>query len=51
MMEQNRVVDEHPLCYEMPTSRSVNIDTLYDLKLAELHMKYEDWLMEEVGRQ
>jgi len=49
IMEQNRVVDEHPLCYEMAAFRSVNIDSTYDFKMAELHMKYEDWLMDEVG--
>jgi len=46
IMEQERVVGDRPLCFEMPVSRSVSIDNLYDLRLAELHLQFQGWLEE-----
>lgn len=44
VMSHEAVVGQRPLFYEMPVHRSVSIDTLYDLRLAELHMVHGEWL-------
>ncbi len=44
VMVEGAVVGQRPLFYEMPVHRSVSIDTLYDLRLAELHMIHAHWL-------
>ncbi|MEJ5377185.1 MAG: acylneuraminate cytidylyltransferase family protein [bacterium] len=40
VMEGHRVVGDQPLLYEMPSIRSVSIDTEEDLELAELRLRY-----------
>ncbi|MBF0473797.1 MAG: acylneuraminate cytidylyltransferase family protein, partial [Nitrospirae bacterium] len=39
LLNENKLVDDYPLCYIMPEERSVNIDTEYDLKLVEYFFK------------
>ena len=38
VMNNNRLVNDHPSFYEMPRERSVNVDEIFDLELA-------DWLL------
>ena len=39
IMEQNRLICDHPAFYVMPRERSINIDEPLDLKLAEFFME------------
>ena len=39
VMDQGKIIGDHLLYYEMPRSRSINIDGLYDFKMAELFLE------------
>ena len=41
LLEQNEVIGQRPLVYEMPRHRSVNIDDLFDFELAEWMLSHE----------
>jgi CMP-N-acetylneuraminic acid synthetase len=44
LFETGRIVSDRPLFYEMPRSRSVGIDDLYDFALAEIFLSYKGLL-------
>jgi CMP-N,N'-diacetyllegionaminic acid synthase len=46
VMEGDRLLGDHLAYYEMPRSRSVNIDGLYDFHLAEIFLRNETFLDE-----
>jgi len=46
VMDQGRIIGDHLLYYEMPWSRSVNIDGLWDFKVAELFLKNKAFMKE-----
>ena len=41
LMEDRKIMEEHPMCYIMPRERSFNIDEPFDLELCEAFLRYK----------